>query len=228
MATTTPRQRRLPPHAHRFTLALQAVYLKDCSFEAPQGPRVNGEWNPQISLDLNTSVQPLAGDVREVVLTVTVSAKQGEQTMFLVEVKQAGAFLMQNLSAGRVQARRRQHLPERAVPVRARRGLAAGQPGRLSAAAAAAGELRRAVRQRAAEPTAPQTSRDPELERRRARHAAADIAVLGAGSWGTALAIQCARAGRRRGCGAAIRAQIASMARERVNRRYLPEAPLPR
>jgi preprotein translocase subunit SecB len=79
-------------------LVLQNVYLKDCSFEAPQGPRVNGEWNPQIALDLNTSVQPLAGDVREVVLTVTVSAKQAETTLFLVEVKQAGAFAMQNMS----------------------------------------------------------------------------------------------------------------------------------
>jgi preprotein translocase subunit SecB len=81
------------------SLALQGVYLKDCSFESPQGPRGNGEWNPQISLDLNTTVQPIAGDLREVVLTVTVSAKQAEQTLFLVEVKQAGAFLMQNLSA---------------------------------------------------------------------------------------------------------------------------------
>ena len=43
------------------TLVLQGVYLKDCSFEAPQGPRGNGEWNPQISLDLNTAVTPLAG-----------------------------------------------------------------------------------------------------------------------------------------------------------------------
>jgi preprotein translocase subunit SecB len=81
-------------------LALQGVYLKDCSFEAPQGPRAGGEWNPQISLDLNTGVQALGGDLREVVLTVTVSAKQGEQTLFLVEVKQAGAFLMQSLSEG--------------------------------------------------------------------------------------------------------------------------------
>jgi preprotein translocase subunit SecB len=81
------------------TLVLQGVYLKDCSFEAPQGPRGNGDWNPQISLDLNTSVQALGGDTREVVLTVTVSAKQAEQTLFLVEVKQAGAFAMQNLSA---------------------------------------------------------------------------------------------------------------------------------
>jgi preprotein translocase subunit SecB len=80
-------------------LVLQAVYLKDCSFESPQGPRAQAEWNPQISLDLNTAVEPLSGDLREVILTVTVSAKQGDRTMFLVEVKQAGAFLMQNLGS---------------------------------------------------------------------------------------------------------------------------------
>jgi preprotein translocase subunit SecB len=80
-------------------LVLQAVYLKDCSFESPLGPRAQSEWNPQISLDLNTAIEPLSGDLREVILTVTVSAKQGDRTMFLVEVKQAGAFLMQNLAA---------------------------------------------------------------------------------------------------------------------------------
>lgn len=79
-------------------LALQAVYLKDCSYEAPNGPRVDGTWNPQINLDLHTGVNPLATDLREVVLTVTVSAKQNDATLFLVEVKQAGAFLMRNLS----------------------------------------------------------------------------------------------------------------------------------
>jgi preprotein translocase subunit SecB len=87
-----------PTTTNTTQLQLQAVYLKDCSFEAPQGPRVTGEWNPQIGLDLNTTVNPVDGDLREVVLTVTVSAKQGERTVFLIEVKQAGAFLMQNLS----------------------------------------------------------------------------------------------------------------------------------
>jgi preprotein translocase subunit SecB len=96
-STTPPEE--LPLSDTASTLALQGVYLKDCSFEAPEGPRSNGQWTPQISLDLNTNVRPLNNDVREVVLTVTVSAKQGEQTLFLVEVKQAGAFLMQNLSA---------------------------------------------------------------------------------------------------------------------------------
>lgn len=79
-------------------LALQGVYLKDCSYEAPNGPRVEGAWNPQINLDLHTSFSTLAPDVREVVLTVTVSAKQNNTTLFLVEVKQAGVFIMRNLS----------------------------------------------------------------------------------------------------------------------------------
>jgi preprotein translocase subunit SecB len=79
-------------------LALQAVYLKDCSYEAPTGPRIEGQWNPQINLDLHTGVSTISPDLREVVLTVTVSAKQNDATLFLVEVKQAGAFLMRNLT----------------------------------------------------------------------------------------------------------------------------------
>ena len=57
--------------------------------------------------------------------------------------------------------------------------------------------------------------------------AQAQIAVLGAGSWGTALAIQCARAGhtvRLWGRSAALRTRLV---RERVNTRYLPNAPFP-
>src|ERR1700753_3973040 len=79
-------------------LALQNVYLKDCSYEAPNGPRVDGNWNPQINLDLHTSANGLTPELREVVLTVTVAAKQNDVTIFLVEVKQAGIFLMRNLS----------------------------------------------------------------------------------------------------------------------------------
>jgi preprotein translocase subunit SecB len=78
-------------------LALQNVYLKDCSYEAPNGPRIDGNWNPQINLDLHTAATGLTPELREVVLTVTVSAKQSDVTIFLVEVKQAGVFLMRNL-----------------------------------------------------------------------------------------------------------------------------------
>jgi len=78
-------------------LALQNVYLKDCSYESPNGPRIDGNWNPQINLDLQTTSTALGPEVREVVLTVTVSAKHGEATIFLVEVKQAGLFVIRNI-----------------------------------------------------------------------------------------------------------------------------------
>src|SRR3569832_605439 len=79
-------------------LSVQSVYLKDCSYEAPKGPRVEGNWQPQISLDINTTTNVVAPEVTEVVLTVTVGAKQGETTAFLVEVKQAGLFIMRGLT----------------------------------------------------------------------------------------------------------------------------------
>ena len=79
-------------------LALQNVYLKDCSYESPNGPRIDGTWNPQINLDLQTSSTALGPEVREVVLTVTVSAKHGDATIFLVELKQAGLFVVRNLA----------------------------------------------------------------------------------------------------------------------------------
>ena len=86
------------PTDNGVVLALQNVYLKDCSYESPNGPRIDGNWNPQINLDLQTASTSLGPDVREVVLTVTVSAKLGEVTIFLVEVKQAGLFVIRNLN----------------------------------------------------------------------------------------------------------------------------------
>src|SRR5580692_8125695 len=65
-------------------LALQNVYLKDCSYEAPNGPRMDGQWNPQINLDLHTGVNIITPELREIVLTVTVSAKQGGFPQFLL------------------------------------------------------------------------------------------------------------------------------------------------
>jgi glycerol-3-phosphate dehydrogenase (NAD(P)+) len=52
-------------------------------------------------------------------------------------------------------------------------------------------------------------------------------AVLGAGSWGTALAIQLARSGRPTLLWGRDGAHLAELERERCNRRYLPDAPFP-
>ncbi len=75
-------------------VSLQTVYLKDCSYESPNGPRmpVNQTWEPKFQLNMNTSVEELSAEAREVLLTITVEAKQGDATLYLVEVKQAGVF----------------------------------------------------------------------------------------------------------------------------------------
>src|SRR6516165_10535717 len=59
------------------------------------------------------------------------------------------------------------------------------------------------------------------------RSAGVPVAVLGAGSWGTALAIQFARGGRPVRLWGRNRERLAAMAAERRNARYLPSAPFP-
>jgi preprotein translocase subunit SecB len=75
-------------------VVLQTVYLKDCSYESPHGPRLpnNQSWEPKFQLNMNTTTEEIAPEVREVLLTITLEAKQGETTLYLVEVKQAGIF----------------------------------------------------------------------------------------------------------------------------------------
>ena len=75
---------------------IQKIYLKDVSFESPNSPAVfqDGEWKPEVNVQLNTEGKTLSEGMHEVILTVTVTAKHGENTAFLVEVKQAGIFHM--------------------------------------------------------------------------------------------------------------------------------------
>lgn len=73
--------------------ALQRIYVKDLSFEAPMGANAfTKEWAPQVSQDINTKTAQLDENNFEVVLTLTVTVKLGEETAFLVEVHQAGIF----------------------------------------------------------------------------------------------------------------------------------------
>jgi preprotein translocase subunit SecB len=89
-----------PTNVGGVQVALQTVYLKDCSYESPNGPRLpqSQSWEPKFSLNMNTTAEELAPDVREVLLTITVEAKQGDATLYLVEVKQAGVFSISGAS----------------------------------------------------------------------------------------------------------------------------------
>lgn len=76
-------------------LMLQNIYVKDASFEAPSGPNIAAtEWSPQFGLNMNTNGTTVADNLHEVVLTITLEAKLGERIAYLVEVKQAGVFLI--------------------------------------------------------------------------------------------------------------------------------------
>ena len=75
------------------------ITLKDVSLETPNSPAIfKQKWKPEIDLQLNTAVNPLESDIYEVVLTVTVTAKQGETTGFLVEIQQAGVFTIRGFN----------------------------------------------------------------------------------------------------------------------------------
>lgn len=75
-------------------IIIQKLYIKDASFESPNTPNVfkGGEWNPKTDLNLSSSHVPYEDDTHEVVLTITVEAKDEDNVIFLVELKQAGLF----------------------------------------------------------------------------------------------------------------------------------------
>jgi preprotein translocase subunit SecB len=78
----------------------QAVYIKDCSFESPNGPFLSGmQGTPTVNLNISTRATALAQDMHEVVLQVNLEAKAGDKVVWLLELQQGGAFLIRNLSA---------------------------------------------------------------------------------------------------------------------------------
>ena len=79
---------------------IQRVYIKDVSFESPITPAVfieKNQWQPQVALNLHTETTKLEDDLFEAVLTVTVTVKNGESTVYITEVKQAGLFLIKGI-----------------------------------------------------------------------------------------------------------------------------------
>jgi preprotein translocase subunit SecB len=83
--------------------AIQRIYLKDISFEAPSSPDIfQKDWNPNVNLDLDTQNRELADGVYEVVLRLTVTVKNEDETAFLCEVQQAGIFSAEHMEPGQL------------------------------------------------------------------------------------------------------------------------------
>ncbi len=78
---------------------IQKIYVKDVSYESPKAPQIfTKEWNPDINLDLNANANPLDEGIFEVVLSLTVTVKNSDETAFLVEVQQCGIFSISGFS----------------------------------------------------------------------------------------------------------------------------------
>ncbi len=83
--------------AARFVI--QKIYTKDVSFESPNSPDIfREEWKPKLDLQLGNEYRRIDEENHEIILSVTVTAKVGDKTAFLVEVKQAGIFSLTGYS----------------------------------------------------------------------------------------------------------------------------------
>jgi preprotein translocase subunit SecB len=78
--------------------SIEKIYVKDLSVELPNAPQCFLEREAaQIEVQLGSSGTAIGEGTFEVSLTATVTAKVGDKTQFLVEVAQAGIFLIQNV-----------------------------------------------------------------------------------------------------------------------------------
>jgi len=78
----------------------QAIYVKDCSFESPNGPRApgNSQASPNVNLGLSISNSRLGEELYEAVLKLSLELKVGDRTLCLAELQQAGTFLIRNVA----------------------------------------------------------------------------------------------------------------------------------
>ena len=85
--------------------SIEKVYVKDLSLEIPNAPQVFLEREtPQVDIQLHHNSASVEEGVYQTTLTVTVTAKVKEKTMFLVEVAQAGIFVARNIPAPEMEA----------------------------------------------------------------------------------------------------------------------------
>jgi preprotein translocase subunit SecB len=85
--------------------SIEKVYVKDLSLEIPNAPNIYLERDqPQVDIQLHHNSSGVEDGVYQTTLTVTVTAKVKDKTMFLVEVAQAGIFVARNIPAAELEA----------------------------------------------------------------------------------------------------------------------------
>lgn len=78
--------------------SIEKIYVKDMSLEIPRAPQVFLEREqPEIEMQLHTNAAPIEAGIFESSVTVTITAKLADKTMFLAEATQAGIFQIRNV-----------------------------------------------------------------------------------------------------------------------------------
>jgi len=83
---------------------IQRVYLKDLSLEQPNSPAILlSQETPSVDIQIGIGAENIGDGLYEVIVTATVTTSIKDQTMFLVEAKQAGIFEIRHMPEGQLE-----------------------------------------------------------------------------------------------------------------------------
>ena len=91
----------------KINFVVHNIYVKDISFEAPNSPKVfTMDWKPKLDFEIEMARNNLEDNLHEVVLNlivkVAIESNEADKTenavAFLLEVKQAGIFMLEGVS----------------------------------------------------------------------------------------------------------------------------------
>jgi len=91
-------QQPIPVGDAGVVFSIEKVYVKDLSLESPGSPQsFKGAEQPQVEVGLRSRGEQIEPDTYECVLTITLTAKTSDRTLFLVEASQAGIFTIRGI-----------------------------------------------------------------------------------------------------------------------------------
>ncbi|MEZ0231747.1 MAG: protein-export chaperone SecB [Methylophilaceae bacterium] len=91
-------ENEVAPQDQQPAFGIEKIYIKDLSLEIPHAPQIFIQREaPQVSVELANTATQLEEGIYQVLVTVTVTSKIEDKTVFLVEVAQAGIFQVRNV-----------------------------------------------------------------------------------------------------------------------------------
>ena len=83
--------------------AIGHIYVKDLSFELITPMHQLGSWEPNAEISRKFTHTAKENNEYEVVLTISIKVSSADKKAFIIEVQQAGAFLIKNFTEQQVE-----------------------------------------------------------------------------------------------------------------------------